>query len=80
MLRKIENLPANVLGVRAEGEVTKADGKSVTVKSDDGFSATYTTDADTRTTGAKDLATGDSVLVVARKDGAVAVLIRHLGR
>jgi hypothetical protein len=56
------------------GAVTKASATSVTVKSDDGFTATYAIADTTRgRTGA--LAVGDSVLVVAEKTGAKAVLI-----
>lgn len=56
------------------GVVTKVSATSVTVKSDDGFSATYAIASDTRgRTGA--LANGDSVLVVAEKAGAKAVLV-----
>jgi hypothetical protein len=62
------------------GEVTKVSGSSITVKSSDGFTATYTTDADTRGNGAKDLSNGDQVLVVAHKDGGKAVLVRNLDR
>lgn len=57
------------------GTVTAASGTSVTVKSADGFTATYAVDSSTRgrTTN---LAKGDTVLVVAQKSGAKAVLIR----
>jgi hypothetical protein len=56
------------------GVVTKASATSVTVKSDDAFTATYAIDDDTRgRPGA--LAVGDSVLVVAEKTGAKAVMI-----
>ncbi|KRF28502.1 hypothetical protein [Phycicoccus sp. Soil802] len=56
------------------GTVTKSSATSVTVKSDDAFTATYVIGDDTRTRkGAP--AVGDSVLVVAEKTGAKAVLI-----
>ena len=56
------------------GEVTKASSTSLTVKSADGFSATYTLGSDTR--GRVDnLTVGDSVLVVAEKAGAKAVFV-----
>lgn len=57
------------------GTVTAASGTSVTVKSTDGFIATYAVDSSTRgrTTN---LAKGDTVLVIAQKAGAKAVLIR----
>ncbi|NYG07230.1 hypothetical protein BJ986_001717 [Phycicoccus badiiscoriae] len=56
------------------GDVTKVDATSVTVKSTDNFTATYTIGADTRgqTTN---LQVGDTVLVVAQKTGGKAVLI-----
>jgi hypothetical protein len=57
------------------GTVTAASATSVTVKSGDGFTATYAVDATTR--GAKaGLVKGDTALVVADKAGAKAVLIR----
>jgi hypothetical protein len=57
------------------GTVTAASGTSLTVKSADGFTATYAVDSSTRgrTTN---LAKGDTVLVIAHKAGAKAVLIR----
>jgi hypothetical protein len=57
------------------GTVTATSGTSVTVKSTDGFTATYAVDSSTRgrTTN---LAKGDTVLVIAQKAGAKAVLIR----
>lgn len=68
-----QNGTAVVMTVQ-RGTVTKASATSVTVKSDDNFTATYTLGTDTRgRTGA--LAVGDSVLVVAEKDGAKAVLV-----
>lgn len=61
------------------GEVTKSSATSVTVKSADDFTATYVVNDDTRgRTGA--LAVGDSVLVVAEKAGAKAVLIAESRR
>lgn len=56
------------------GTVTKSSATSVTVKSDDDFTATYAIGDDTRTRNDAP-AVGDSVLVVAEKDGAKAVLI-----
>jgi hypothetical protein len=58
------------------GEVTKVSDTSLTVKSEDGFTATYAVSVDTRRTGAKDLATGDTVFVIAEKAGAKAVLVQ----
>lgn len=58
------------------GEVTKVSDTSLTVKSEDGFTATYAVSVDTRRTGARDLANGDTVLVVAEKSGAKAVLVQ----
>ncbi|MGA8978378.1 MAG: hypothetical protein WB473_04595 [Pedococcus sp.] len=57
------------------GTVTAASATSVTVRSADGFSATYAVDDATRRP-AGDLARDDTVLVVARKDGGKAVTIR----
>lgn len=56
------------------GSVSAATSSKVTVKSDDGFTASYAVDSSTRgrTSGLK---AGDEVLVVATKDGAKAVLI-----
>jgi hypothetical protein len=58
------------------GQVTKVSDTSLTVKSEDGFTATYAVSVDTRRTGASDLASGDTVLVVAEKSGAKAVLVQ----
>jgi hypothetical protein len=56
------------------GEVTKASDTSLTVKSSDNFSATYALSDDTRgKTNAVEV--GDSVLVIAEKTGAKAVLV-----
>ena len=57
------------------GTVTTASATSVAVKSDDGFTATYAVDSSTRG-AATTLAKGDSVLVLAQKSGAKAVMIR----
>ncbi|WP_406832345.1 hypothetical protein ABEG17_05845 [Pedococcus sp. KACC 23699] len=57
------------------GTVTAASTSSVSVKSADGFTATYAVDGSTRG-GATSWTKGDSVLVVAQKAGARAVLIR----
>ena len=58
------------------GQVAKVSDTSLTVKSEDGFTATYAVSVDTRRTGANDLASGDTVLVVAEKSGAKAVLVQ----
>jgi len=58
------------------GTVTAVSGTSLAVRSTDGFSATYKLDDATR--GGADLAKDDSALVVARKDGATAVVVREL--
>jgi hypothetical protein len=57
------------------GSVTAASSTKVTVRSRDGFTASYAVDSSTRgrTSGLK---AGDEVLVVATKDGAKAVLVR----
>jgi hypothetical protein len=57
------------------GSVTAATATKLTVKSQDGFSASYSLDSSTRgrTTG---LQSGDEVTVLATKDGAKAVLVR----
>jgi hypothetical protein len=57
------------------GTVTAASASSATVRSTDGFTATYSLDSSTRVPAAK-LANGDTVLVVATKSGSKAVLIR----
>ncbi|HEV7149051.1 MAG TPA: hypothetical protein VGN48_18835 [Pedococcus sp.] len=57
------------------GTVTAASGSSVTVRSTDGYTATYAVDSSTRGNATK-LANGDTVLVVATKSGSKAVLIR----
>jgi hypothetical protein len=57
------------------GTVTASSSISVTVKSSDSFSATYTIDSSTRGPGTT-LANGDTVVVVAQKTGSKAVLIR----
>jgi hypothetical protein len=58
------------------GTVTTSSSTSLTVKSADGFTATYTIDANTLGAPVSKLATGDTVMVVAEKSGAKAVLIR----
>ena len=57
------------------GSVTAVTATKLTVKSTDGFSASYALDANTRgrTSG---LQTGDAVTVLATKSGARAVLVR----
>lgn len=57
------------------GTVTAVSTSSVSVKSADGFTATYAVDRSTRGR-ATTLTKGDSVLVVAQKAGAKAVVIR----
>jgi hypothetical protein len=56
------------------GEVTKASATSLTVRSADSFTATYVVGADTRGRAAN-AKVGDTVLVVAEKAGAKAVLV-----
>jgi hypothetical protein len=68
-----DNGKATVMTMQ-RGEVTKASATSVTVKSSDAFTATYVIGADTRGK-ATDLKVGDSVVVVAAKAGAKAVLV-----
>ncbi len=60
------------------GEVTRASATSVTVRSTDNFSATYAVNNETRlpVDSAADLRAGDRVVVLARKQGSVAVLIQ----
>ncbi|MGW4113576.1 hypothetical protein ACWEFJ_22135 [Actinosynnema sp. NPDC004786] len=54
------------------GEVTEVDGSSITVKSTDGFSATYRIDGDTQVNGGQgdvdDIERGDVVTVVASEE------------
>jgi hypothetical protein len=57
------------------GTVTAASATSVTVKSADGFTATYAVD-DTTRGRAGDVAKDDAVLVVAQKSGSKAVVIK----
>ena len=61
------------------GTVTAASDTSVSVRSADGFSATYAVDDSTRGR-AGDVAKDDTVLVVAQKVGAKAVAIRAVRR
>ena len=68
-----DNGKATVMTLQ-RGEVTKASATSITVKSADSFTATYAIGADTRGR-ATNLKVGDSVLVVAEKTGAKAVLV-----
>jgi hypothetical protein len=68
-----DNDKATVMTLQ-RGEVTKASDTSITVKSTDDFTATYVVGDDTRG-NATDLKVGDSVVVVAEKDGAKAVLV-----
>lgn len=57
------------------GSVTSVAAAKVAVKSQDGFAATYAVDAQTKGR-ASSVAVGDTVLVVAEKTGAKAVMIR----
>jgi hypothetical protein len=58
------------------GQVTAyTAGKSLTVKSTDGFEATYTLDSSTSGRGTASLANGSQVRVVAAKEGMKAVLV-----
>jgi hypothetical protein len=56
------------------GEVTSVSGSSITVKSDDGFTKTYTVDNNTLVNagnnGIADVAKGDTVQIVAIKSGS----------
>jgi hypothetical protein len=62
------------------GEVTDVtEGTSLTVRSTDGFDATYALDASTTTVGGVP-ATGDQVRVVAAKQGNKAVLVQTVGQ
>lgn len=61
------------------GAVTSASATSVAVKSEDNFAKTYVVNDQTRVLpsgSAADLAKGSQVVVLARKDGSVAVQIR----
>ena len=68
-----DNGKATVMTLQ-RGEVTKASDTSITVKSADAFTATYALGTATRGM-ATDVKVGDSVLVVAEKTGAKAVLV-----
>jgi hypothetical protein len=61
------------------GAVTAASATSVGVRSSDGFAQTYTVNSATRVAGgsAAQLAAGDEVVVVARKDSRLALQIRR---
>ena len=58
------------------GTVTAVSDTSLSVRSADGFAATYRLDDATR--GGADLAKDDSAVVIARKDGATAVVVREV--
>jgi hypothetical protein len=64
------------------GAVTAASATSLAVRSDDGFAQTYVVNAATRVLrgAAADLAAGDDVVVVARKEGKVAVQVWRSAR
>jgi hypothetical protein len=68
------NGKATVMTVQ-RGSVTAATATKLTIKSEDGFSASYTLDATTRGRAAG-LRPGDEVTVLATKDGAKALLVR----
>jgi hypothetical protein len=68
-----DNDKATVMTLQ-RGEVTKASDTSITVKSADDFTATYVVGDDTRGKAGA-VKVGDSVLVVAEKTGAKAVLV-----
>lgn len=61
------------------GEVTAISDTSVTVESEDGYTKTYTIDADTATgndsADLSDIATGDDVTVTADESGTAATLV-----
>ena len=59
------------------GTVTASSASSLSVKSADGFVGTYTVDSTTRGAGSAP-AKGDVVLVVAKKSGGPAVVVRVL--
>lgn len=61
------------------GEATKVSATSISVKSADNFAGTYAVGADTRGR-AGDVAVGDTVIVVAEKAGAKAVLVTVVRR
>ena len=68
---------AAVVMTMQRGTVTASSASSLSVKSADGFTATYSVDSTTRgASGA--LAKGDVVLVVAKKSGGPAVVVRVL--
>jgi hypothetical protein len=71
-----------VVMIVQRGAVTAASATSLSVRSADGFAQTYAVNAATRVSGgsAAELANGDQVLVLARKDGRVAVQVRAVNR
>lgn len=71
----VEQDGKSVVMTLQRGTVTKSSATSVTVKSDDDFTATYAIGDETRGRVGGALAVGDSVLVVAEKTGAKAVVI-----
>jgi hypothetical protein len=68
------------------GQVQSVDGKSITVKSNDGFTATYTVDSNTKvrkdkkTAAINQVAAGDQVLVMADKNGSADTAKRIVDR
>lgn len=70
--------PTPTAYVFQRGEVTRSSASSLTLRSTDGFTGTYALGADTRTLGQVP-AVGAQALVVAKKDGAAAVLVRAVG-
>lgn len=70
---------ADVVMTVQRGTVTASSASSLSVKSPDGFIGTYAVDSTTRGGGTTP-ARGDVVLVVARKSGGPAVLVRVVRR
>lgn len=70
--------------VTQQGKVTNVGKESVTVESEDGYSASYTVNGDTKVhkdreeKAITDVATGDTVRVMAQKDGD-NLIAKHVG-
>ncbi|HEX6355860.1 hypothetical protein [Actinophytocola sp.] len=60
--------------VLQNGEVTAISDTSITAKSEDGYSKTYTIDADALSSDLSDIATGDDVTIIATVDGDTATV------
>jgi hypothetical protein len=60
--------------VLQNGEVTAISDSSITAKSEDGYSKTYTIDADALSSDLSDIATGDDVTIIATVDGDTATV------